>query len=160
MTAVLENIERAFRTYMEWDAEALAMQGKPPLEEACIAQFLLSAYPPLEGGNEAAWREFLKGEGKKWTVASEAVEAALARAPQSEPRMEESAKKPSSPATTGRDVQELAGELYERFGALTKEYALRIAKMERLSITPIPTEVVKRAVEQAAARLWKSIRLL
>ena len=51
------------------------------------------------------------------------------------------------------DAQELANELYERFGALTKEYALRIAAAERLPITPIPTEAVKRAVEQAAARL-------
>ena len=52
-----------------------------------------------------------------------------------------------------RDAQELANELYERFGALTKEYALKIAAAERLPTTPIPTEAVKRAVEQAAARL-------
>ena len=52
-----------------------------------------------------------------------------------------------------RDAQELANELYERFGALTKEYAPKIAAIERLPITPMPTEAVKRAVEQAAARL-------
>ena len=52
-----------------------------------------------------------------------------------------------------RDAQELANELYERFGALTKECALKIAAVDRLPITPIPREAVKRAVEQAAARL-------